>query len=50
MIRNYLKTAVRNLWRHKRYAAINMLGLAIGLACCISIALQVNNESRLCPL
>jgi putative ABC transport system permease protein len=32
MLRNYLITAIRNIWKHKTYSIINILGLAIGLA------------------
>ncbi|NNL75179.1 MAG: FtsX-like permease family protein [Desulfobacterales bacterium] len=32
MFINYLKTAIRNIWKHKTYSLINILGLAIGLA------------------
>ncbi len=31
MIKNYLKTAFRNLGRNKGYALINVLGLAAGI-------------------
>lgn len=44
MIKNYLKIALRNLWRHKAYSAINIFGLAIGMACSILIFLWVRNE------
>ena len=44
MLRNYLKIAWRNIARHKGYTAINIFGLAIGLACCTVIFLYVNNE------
>lgn len=44
MLRNYLTTALRNLLRHKGYSAINVLGLAIGIACCILIILYVQDE------
>ena len=44
MIRNYLKTAIRNLWRFRGYALINILGLAIGIACVILIMLYVQSE------
>lgn len=37
MIGNYIKTAFRNLKRHKGYAFINITGLAIGMASCILI-------------
>jgi putative ABC transport system permease protein len=32
MITNYLKVAIRNLIKHKGYAFINILGLAVGIA------------------
>jgi putative ABC transport system permease protein len=44
MILNYVKTAVRNLARHRLYAAINILGLSLGIACCILILLFVLQE------
>ncbi|MCI0695026.1 ABC transporter permease [candidate division KSB1 bacterium] len=44
MFKNYLKIAARNLLKHKAYSLINVLGLAIGMACCILILLYVQNE------
>ena len=44
MFRNYLKIACRNLWRNKGFSAINIFGLAIGIATCLIIMLFVNNE------
>lgn len=44
MIRNHFKIAIRNLVKHKRYSLINILGLAIGLACFILITLWVQDE------
>ena len=44
MLTNYLKIAVRNLLRHKGYAAINILGLALGLAAFWMIALYIADE------
>ena len=44
MFRNYLTIAVRNLLRQKVYSAINVLGLATGLACCILLLLYVRQE------
>jgi putative ABC transport system permease protein len=44
MLRNYLKTALRNLWKHKSYTLINILGLAIGVACVLLILLYVQSE------
>ncbi len=45
MFKNYFKTAFRNLQRNKSYAAINMLGLAIGIAACLLIFLVVRFET-----
>ena len=44
MFRNYFKTAWRNLTRNKVYAAINIAGIAIGLAAFWLIALYVSDE------
>ncbi len=44
MFRNYFFIALRNLARQKLYSLINILGLAVGLACTILIYLWVNDE------
>ncbi|MBL7738613.1 MAG: ABC transporter permease [Chitinophagaceae bacterium] len=44
MIRNYFKVAIRYLLRNRGYTAINVLGLAIGITCCILIMLFVRSE------
>jgi len=44
MIKNYFKIAWRNITRHKGYAAINILGLAIGIASCLLILQYVAFE------
>ena len=44
MIKNYLKTAFRNLLKQKMYAVINIVGLAVGIACCLLIILFVRDE------
>ena len=44
LISSYLKTAIRNLARHRIYSAINIIGIAIGLAFCILTYLFVQNE------
>ena len=44
MIRNYIKVALRYLGKHKGYTIINVLGLAVGVACCILIMLFVRSE------
>ena len=38
MIRNYLKTAFRSLWRNKQFTGINIVGLALGIAVFLLIA------------
>ena len=44
MIKNYFKTAFRNLVRNKVYSSINILGLSLGLACAMLILLYVKDE------
>jgi putative ABC transport system permease protein len=44
MFKNYLKISLRYLLRYKTYTAINTLGLAVGIACCILIMLFVRSE------
>ncbi|MEP6949356.1 MAG: ABC transporter permease [Ginsengibacter sp.] len=45
MIKNYFKTALRNLLKNKTFSAINIIGLAIGMAVCIVIMLFVFYEN-----
>lgn len=44
MFSNYFKTAIRNLWKNKAFSSINIIGLALGLACSLIILLWVNDE------
>jgi putative ABC transport system permease protein len=44
MFKNYLKIALRNIGKYKTYSSINIIGLAIGIACCILILLFVQDE------
>ncbi len=44
MLKNYFKIAFRNLWKNKSFSAINIAGLALGIATCIIIMMYVNNE------
>ena len=44
MLKSYLAIAVRQLLAHKLYTAINVAGLALGLACTLMIALFVRHE------
>ena len=44
MIYNYFITAIRNMLRNKIHSVINMLGLTVGLACCILIGIYIQHE------
>lgn len=44
MLKNYFKTAFRNLVRQRTFAIINLVGLAVGLATCLLIGLYVYDE------
>ncbi|HEY4337703.1 MAG TPA: ABC transporter permease, partial [Puia sp.] len=44
MIKNYLKAALRNLWKNKAYSAINIFGLSVGIACSLLIIFHVREE------
>lgn len=44
MFKNYFKIAIRNLWRNKGFSAINIFGLAIGIATCLLIMSFLQNE------
>ena len=46
MIRNYLKIAWRHMTRHRGYAIINVLGLTLGITCCLFIFLWVRDERQ----
>jgi putative ABC transport system permease protein len=44
MLKNYFKTGIRTLLRHKGFSTLNIMGLAVGLAVCILIFLWVQDE------
>lgn len=44
MIKNYLKTAWRNMLRNKTSSFINISGLSIGIACALLIVIFIKNE------
>lgn len=45
MIKNYFRIALRNLWKHKVFSVINIMGLAVGMAACFLIYLYVHFET-----
>ena len=44
MIKNYVTITLRNLLRNGNYTVINMLGLSIGISCCMIIFLIISND------
>lgn len=44
MFQSYLRIALRTLWKNKGIAAINVVGLSLGLACFTLLLLHVNDE------
>ncbi|WP_431213311.1 ABC transporter permease [Puia sp. P3] len=44
MLRNYLLTALRNIWKNKTYSFLNIFGLAVGVTCAGLIFLWVEAE------
>ena len=43
-MRNYIVVALRNLRRERLYAAINIAGLSLGIACCLILGLFLRSE------
>jgi putative ABC transport system permease protein len=44
MFKNYLKITLRNLYRQKLYALINIFGLSLGIGCCLILSLYIMGE------
>ena len=44
MFFNYIKIALRNLFKHKAFSFINISGLALGMTCCFLILIWVLDE------
>ena len=44
MLKNYFKTAFRNLWNNKGVSLINITGLVVGLTSCLLISLYIRSE------
>ena len=44
MFKNYIKVSFRNILKYKLHSLINILGLAIAIACCFLLVLFIRNE------
>lgn len=44
MIKNYITVAIRHLLKNKTFSLINILGLSTGIACCLLLALFIQDE------
>ncbi len=45
MLKNYFKIAWRNVMKNKVFSFINIIGLSVGLTCCMMITLYILNET-----
>src|ERR1700722_3291976 len=45
MFKSYIKTAWRNVLKSKMFSFINIIGLSVGLTCCMLITLYILNET-----
>jgi ABC-type antimicrobial peptide transport system permease subunit len=44
MIKNYIKIAMRNLWKGRVFNGMNLVGLSVAIACCILLFLTIYYE------
>ena len=44
MLKFNLKIALRNIWKNKVYSSVNIIGLALSMACCLVISVFIYNE------
>jgi putative ABC transport system permease protein len=44
MLKNYFKIAIRNLWKHKTFAVINIVGLAVAFGATLLLSLTAFHE------
>jgi putative ABC transport system permease protein len=44
MLKNYFIIAFRNLQKHRLFSLINILGLSLGLTCCLLLTLYIQDE------
>jgi len=47
MLRNFLKVALRNMWKQKGYSFLNIFGLAMGMTCSLLILLWIRDEKSM---
>lgn len=47
LIKHYFTVALRHIWRHRSFSAINVVGLTLGLTCCMFIYLWVTDEKSI---
>jgi ABC-type antimicrobial peptide transport system permease subunit len=47
MLKHYFTVALRNVIRQKSFSAINIIGLALGMTCCLFIFLWVQDEKAM---
>lgn len=46
MIKNYLKVAMRNLWKHRSFSLINTFGLSLSMSVCMIIIMLVYDQKN----
>jgi putative ABC transport system permease protein len=44
MIKNYIKIAMRNLWKGRVFNGMNLVGLSVAIACCVLLFLTIYYE------
>jgi putative ABC transport system permease protein len=47
MLKNFLKIALRNLYKQRLFAGFNILGISMGIACCIVVYLFIQHVNSL---
>ncbi len=46
MLKFNFKIAWRNIWKNKVFSSVNIIGLALSMACCLAISMYVWNETH----
>ncbi len=47
LFKHYFTVALRHVWRHRAFSTINVVGLTLGLTCCMFIYLWVTDETSI---